>query len=79
MRLALAEQVPAPIQLDLQLGQAGVALIVRPLAFAGLEQLPLLGDHRLDPVAQVGVVHRLTLAPTHSGPAENAHPGPLDD
>ena len=56
-RLTLAQQVPAPIELRLQLGQPRVSRVVRPLAFARFEEPLFLGDQLLDLGPKADIVH----------------------
>jgi nucleotide-binding universal stress UspA family protein len=63
-RFALAQQVPATVELDLELLETLVPSVVGTPSLGLVEKPLLLGDQGLDPITNARVVHVKTLAPS---------------
>src|SRR5205085_1981266 len=55
----LAQQVPALVERDLDLLEPGMLVVAQPDAGLALLELVLLGDECVDPLDDLGVVHRI--------------------
>jgi len=58
VRLALAQQIPAAIEFDLELGEARAPGVIGPVAGGLAAQLTLFGDQPFDLAAKSRIIHQ---------------------